>query len=96
MFHAFFGSHSFITGDHLDKGMAFVRIDDARLDSTECQENRSQLILGRSAKPFNNLFVDNDRKYLRDPTDKQCPTEYCRLISHVHTRHIHIDISSYL
>lgn len=32
-------------------------------------------------RTVNTLFVDNEGSYLRDPTDKQCSTQYCRLVS---------------
>jgi hypothetical protein len=45
-FHSLFGLHCILSSDHLDKGVAFVRIDDACLHNPEVREYCPQSIFG--------------------------------------------------
>jgi hypothetical protein len=39
MLHCYFGAFSFLAGDHLHEGVAFVSVDDAGLDAAMLSED---------------------------------------------------------
>jgi len=46
--HAFFGRKGFLSGDHLDEGMALIEIDNARLDASKAREDGAELVFSAS------------------------------------------------
>jgi hypothetical protein len=46
--HGLFGGYGILPGDHLDKSMALVSVDDAGLDLAVLAEDVAELLLGAS------------------------------------------------
>ena len=74
MLHALLCTKSFFTVDHFNKCMAFVDVDNTRLYSAICGENRTKVIfVGSTSQISALLYKDVDLKDLRYSTDKESP-----------------------
>ena len=70
MLHCFFGTHGVGTGDHLDKGMALVLVDNTGLHFAEVGKDGAEFVIGATESRLDGEFIaiELSDTYVTPPT----------------------------